>query len=90
MVQRIIWINRVEKGRSDNWLKLYAYSAQSDINKEYSLDYCGTELHLNDLPMSDEYYEVLKEALQKDFGYGPYNIYEIRRIIGNGMSIDLS
>lgn len=73
----------VEEGKNDNWLHFTALIDNLDKNTKYSFDYCGTEV-LHSISVTDIVTDRLKEQLNKDFGYPPFNIIKCKETLGNG------
>ena len=73
----------VEEGKNKNWLRFTAFIDYLDNNTKYSFDYCGTEIH-HSVAVTDKVIERLKEQLNNDFGYPPFNIRKCKNILGNG------
>ena len=77
------FIFSVEEGKNKNWLRFTAFIDYLDKNTKYSFDYCGTEIH-HSVAVTDKVIERLKEQLNNDFGYPPYNIRKCKNLLGNG------
>lgn len=68
-------------GKSKNWLVFGAFVGSLDKNREYKMDFCGTELD-TDIPLPDDLHEELRANLAKDFGYAPYNMDDVKEMLG--------
>lgn len=77
------YVLSVEEGKNKNWLRFTAFIDSLDKNTKYSFDYCGTEIR-HSVAVTDKVIEGLKEQLNNDFGYPPYNISKCKIILGNG------
>lgn len=84
-VNIIVFIKNVEKGKTINWLTFEANVGFFDVNRTYTIDFCGTDAN-SSIPLTDEQNETLKDLLIKDFGYAPYDMDKAKKIIGNGKS----
>ena len=73
----------VEEGKNKNWLRFTALIDNLDKNTKYSFDYCGTEVH-HSISVTDLVTERLKEQLNADFGYPPFDIQKCKKALGNG------
>lgn len=73
-----VQILSVENGKSQNWLKIYAYISQMDVNKKFLIEYCGTDAICEQL--TSEQAEKAVPYLQKLFGYAPFNLTEAQKI----------
>ena len=49
------------------------------------MEFCGTEI-ITDIPFLQEEKEKLATMLAADFGYAPYDLSAIRKIIGDGIN----
>lgn len=81
--QFVVYLKRVEAGKTRNWLKFYAHIGVLNRNQIYTLEFCGTELHPT-LSLPEHELEQLRNSLCDDFGFPPYDISETRRILGEG------
>lgn len=77
------YIFSVEKGKNNNWLKFTASIPSLSHDKDYTLEFCGTEIN-HSLSLSSEIIESLQEKLIDDFNYGPYDIKKCKDIIKEG------
>lgn len=78
----------VSEGRTKNWLIFRAYvGAMSRYNK-YTIEFCGTEIR-DSFGISDERHEKFREMLIKDYGFGPYNIKEVKEILKSHPTYDI-
>lgn len=73
----------VEEGKNKSWLRFTALIDNLDKNTKYNFEFCGTEID-HSIPVTDAVIDRLKEQLQNDFGFVPYDIEECKRILGNG------
>jgi hypothetical protein len=58
--------------KNNYWLVFSAYADSMDKNKEYYIEFCGTEIITN-ISLSDSRMDELRNMLLKDYGYSPYN-----------------
>lgn len=73
-------LKSVKQGRTKNWLIFTCYVPMYDINKEYKVEFCGTELHVN-FGITNSENEQLLELFVSDFGYAPYDIVKAQKIL---------
>ena len=78
----VIYITSVEQGKNTNWLIFTATIGQLDRNKEYTFEFCGTEIN-NPTSLNKDAIENLRNQLLTDFGFAPYDIKKCEEIIGN-------
>lgn len=74
-------LKSVKKGKNINWLDFTSTIGFADANKNYTIEFCGTELIIPDLYLEDDITEELKELLKKDYGYPPYEIKKCKEIL---------
>lgn len=79
----VAFIKGVRKGRTKNWLVFEAYIGRFDVSKQYTIEFCGTDI-ISYSPLTYEQKMCLKELFVQDFGYAPYSIKEVEGIIGDG------
>ncbi|WP_270315166.1 hypothetical protein [Streptococcus infantarius] len=82
----IIRLQSVQLGKTNNWLEFRGFIPQHDINKEYTFEFCYTELHTNAY-LSEKQKKQLREILTDNFGYPPFNnnIEEIQNKLSEEM-----
>ncbi len=86
--QIVIHLMSVKPGKNKNWVTFEAYVGALDRNRKYTIDFCGTEMH-HGLSLTDDEIEELKQRIGKDFGYPPFNIENMKKILGKGKSYTL-
>ena len=77
MVIRLI---SVDRGKTENWLSFKCYNGQLDLNREFYIDYCGSEIHHN-MSLPEDIEDRLKESLNDDFGYSPFDMDKVRKTL---------
>ncbi|MBQ8817052.1 MAG: hypothetical protein IJZ83_00575 [Clostridia bacterium] len=73
----------VSMGKNKNWLEFKAVIGSLDGNSKYTLSFCGTEL-LHSLSLPNSEIDYLRDCLCQDFGFAPYKISDIKKILGDG------
>lgn len=76
----VIKLTDVSIGKNNNWLIFHAYVGELDMNKKYTLEFCGTEL-MHGLGISNEIHEQLLSNMAKDFKLPPYKLEEAKEIL---------
>lgn len=85
MSQIVINIKDVEKGKTKNWLKFRASIGYYDSNKEYTINFCGTEVEIYpEISLEEKEIKTFKKMLDNDFGYPPYDEKIAKKIIETG------
>lgn len=79
----VAFLKNVKKGKTKNWLTFEINIGRFDVNKQYTVNFCGTDMD-SCIPLTDEQEVRLKELLVEDFGYAPYDIEGAKKILGNG------
>lgn len=87
--QVVVRIFKVSPGKNRFWLTFYANIGILDQNRVYSFGFCGTELQ-HGLSLLESEIEDLRYKMCDDFGYGPYKIDDVRRILGKQKCYTLS
>lgn len=77
----VIYIVNVRKGKTPYHLEFDVYNGELNRNRKYYIEYTGTEL-IHNMCLTDEIEEALKESLNEDFGFAPFDIDKAKRIIG--------
>ncbi len=73
----------VELGSTDNHLVFQGYVPSLNNFYRYRFDFIGTDL-TSTSGMTDKQLKRLKEELNRDYGYAPYDEREAQRILGDG------
>ena len=82
-------LEKVEYGKTCNWLKFYCYTPWIDINRLFDFEYCGTELVKNNLILIDNQEKDLLKKLHKIFGMPPFDLDRAKTALENNRSIEL-
>jgi len=79
--QIVIDVQNVKRGKNPYWIVLEAYVGRFDVNKKFPIEFCGSEA-ISTIPLKDDENEGLKDMLANDFGWGPYDINKIKKVLG--------
>ena len=86
----VINIERVEIGKTENWLNIFGYIPRMSSRVEYLFEYCGTELHTSASLTEVDKRELL-EMMQKHFGFAPFptQMGKITELINEGVRFEI-
>lgn len=89
MVKIILSLQKVEYGKTNNWLKIYCYAPWLDNNRLFDFEYCGTELIKNNLIFTKKQEKELFKMLNKKFGMPPFSIDNAKEALDDDPCIEL-
>lgn len=69
----------VRKGRIENWLQFTVTIGGINDNRQFKLDFCGTEL--NGLSLSPQAIDAIRERFVLDYNHAPYNLNKCKQIL---------
>lgn len=75
----VVNVFKVSKGKNSNWLKFTITVGGVNDNREFDVDFCGTEL--NGGSLYGDMREIVKNELVSDYGYPPYDIKKCNQIL---------
>lgn len=85
----VVTLIDVSEGENKYCLVFKAYSGMNDRNKKYKIKFCGSEIDPY-FTINDDDKEKLRLLLIEDFGYGPYNMNEMKEKMKEPHSYRLS
>ena len=84
----IIYLNDVRYGENKYWLKIKCFNRDIDINKEFIISFCGTEVKHN-MSIAPEDEKILTDKLKLIFGYAPFDLKEAKEKLGKNRNITI-
>jgi len=84
-----IRINNVSVERGNYHIVLKVFCRELDINREYIIDFIGTEVAFTDLSLSDKLLSSLNRKLLNFFGFPPYNEKRVSELVDNNRYFEI-
>lgn len=81
-----IYFRSVEIGKNKNWLVISVTCGMADMNRTYTIEYCGTEIQ-SSLPLTDPLTTSLKQKLNQVFDMPPFTQEDAEKAIHSYPSI---
>lgn len=81
----VVNVFKVSKGKNSNWLKFTITVGGVNDNREFDVDFCGTEL--NGGSLYGDMREMVKNELASDYGYPPYDIKNVKESLSKKITI---
>ena len=81
----VVNVFKVSKDEKSKWLKFTIKVGGVNDNREFDVDFCGTEL--NGGSLYGDMREMVKNELASDYGYPPYDIKNVKESLSKKITI---